>query len=78
MGEAADALHGLLDNEQLQDAVLLVFANKHDLGGAMTVSEVSETLKLNQLRGRRWYIQGCSANRGEGLQEGMEWLVNSI
>jgi hypothetical protein len=33
MGEAADALHGLLDNEQLQDAVLLVFANKHDLGG---------------------------------------------
>jgi ADP-ribosylation factor protein 1 len=78
IGEAADELHKSLDYEELQNTVLLVFANKHDLPGALTVNEVCETLRLHQLRGRMWFIQGCSAIRGEGLQEGMEWLANSI
>jgi ADP-ribosylation factor-like protein 3 len=29
-------------------------------------------------RGRSWHIQGASAKTGEGLQEGMEWLVQMI
>jgi ADP-ribosylation factor protein 1 len=78
MGEAAEELQKILDNEELQDTVLLVFANKTDLAGAMNVAEVCEALKLHQLRGRRWYIQGCSASRGDGLQEGIAWLGNSI
>jgi hypothetical protein len=29
-------------------------------------------------RDRPWHIQGCSAKTGEGLQDGMEWIVSQI
>lgn len=54
---------------------LLVFANKQDLVGSMTASEVAESLQLLTIRDRAWQIQGCSAKDGEGLREGMEWLI---
>jgi len=42
-------------------------------------SQISEGLNLAALpRGRSWHIQGASAKTGEGLQEGMEWLVQMI
>lgn len=41
--------------------------------------QISEGLNLASLpRSRNWHIQGCSAKTGEGLQEGMEWLVQMI
>jgi len=41
--------------------------------------QISEGLNLAALpRGRSWHIQGASAKTGEGLQEGMEWLVQMI
>jgi signal recognition particle receptor subunit beta len=39
------------------DAVLLVFANKHDLPAAMTAAEITDALDLRSLRQREWYIQ---------------------
>jgi hypothetical protein len=30
--------------------------------------QVTEELELNNLRDRRWHIQGCSAKTGDGLQ----------
>lgn len=42
-----------LQEEELRDAVLLVFANKQDLPNAMFVSELTERLQLKQLRNRR-------------------------
>ena len=34
-------------------------------------------LGLEGIQDRIWQIQACSAKTGEGLQEGMEWLVAS-
>lgn len=45
----------MLQEEELKDAVLLVFANKQDMG-VMSVAEISEKLGLHTLRGREWYI----------------------
>lgn len=39
-----------LDEEELRDAVLLVFANKQDLPNALSASELTEKLKLNQVK----------------------------
>ena len=47
----------MLAEDELRDAVLLVFANKQDLPNAMKVQEVTERLGLNKLRNRQWYIQ---------------------
>ena len=32
---------------------------------------------LEGIQDRIWQIQACSAKTGEGLQDGMEWLVAS-
>lgn len=78
MEESGVELKQILDEERLADTPLLIMANKNDLMNAMDAGEVTEELELNNLRDRRWHIQGCSAKTGDGLQEGMEWVVSEI
>lgn len=40
--------------------------------------QISTGLNLHTIRDREWQIQSCSAKTGEGLQEGLEWLINTI
>jgi len=75
---AKDELNRMLAEDELRDAVLLVFANKQDLPNAMKVQDVTERLGLARLRSRRWYIQGASAPTGDGLYEGLDWLSNTL
>ena len=75
---AKDELNRMLAEDELRDAVLLVFANKQDLPNAMKVQEVTERLGLNKLRNRQWYIQGASAPTGDGLYEGLDWLSATL
>ena len=75
LGTAADELAAMLNEEELRDAALLVFANKQDQPGAKGAGEISEALKLGELRDRNWSIVACSAIEGKGLNEGMDWLV---
>ena len=65
----------MLNEEELRDAALLVFANKQDQPGAKGAGEISEALKLGELRDRNWSIVACSAIDGKGINEGMDWLV---
>ncbi len=55
----------------------MVFANKQDIEGAMTPSEISTALGLSALKSRTWAIFKTSAIKGEGLEEAMEWWVTS-
>merc|ERR1712045_118475 len=75
---AKEELHRMLAEDELRDAVVLVFANKQDLPNAMSVNEVTEKLGLNQLRNRQWYIQSTCATTGDGLYEGLDWLSNTL
>lgn len=75
---AKDELHRMLAEDELANSVLLVFANKQDLPGAMKVQEVTDRLGLNKIRNRQWFIQGSSAPSGAGLFEGLDWLVNAL
>jgi ADP-ribosylation factor-like protein 1 len=68
-------LLALLAEEELQDCKLLVFANKQDQEGALTVAEVSDALGLDTLKGRQWTIQPSCAIEGKGLNEGLDWCV---
>lgn len=74
---AADELAAMLNEEELKDAALLVFANKQDQPGAKGAGEISEALRLGELRDRNWSIMACSAVDGSGVNEGMDWLVVS-
>ncbi|KAH7704543.1 ADP-ribosylation factor 1-like 2-like protein [Aphelenchoides avenae] len=78
MGEAREELHQMLLDDELRDAILLVFANKQDMPKAMSPAEVTDALGLPEMRGREWYIQATRATTGEGLYEGLDWLSNQL
>lgn len=71
-------LYNMLADEQLRYASLLVFANKQDVKGSMSSSEISEQLNLTSIRDHGWHIQPCCALSGEGLYQGLEWLAQRV
>ncbi|XP_012836379.1 PREDICTED: ADP-ribosylation factor-like, partial [Erythranthe guttata] len=52
--DAKDELNMMLNQDELREAVLLVFANKQDLSNAMNADELTDKLGLNSIK-RRWY-----------------------
>mmetsp|Transcript_8815 Transcript_8815/g.12916 ORF Transcript_8815/g.12916 Transcript_8815/m.12916 type:complete len:183 (+) Transcript_8815:14-562(+) len=76
--EARDELHRMLNEDELRDAIVLVFANKQDLPNAMNAADLTEKLGLQTLGRRTWYIQGTCATSGEGLYEGLDWLSSQL
>uniref|UniRef100_A0A8C8MMK6 RING-type E3 ubiquitin transferase n=1 Tax=Oncorhynchus tshawytscha TaxID=74940 RepID=A0A8C8MMK6_ONCTS len=77
--EAHSELAKLLTEKELRDALLLIFANKQDVPGAVSVEEMTELLSLHKLCcGRSWHIQGCDARSGMGLHEGLDWLSRQL
>ncbi|CAK6960849.1 ADP-ribosylation factor 4-like [Scomber scombrus] len=75
--EAADELHKMLQDDELRDATLLVFANKQDLPRALPVSDITEALSLSGVS-QPWFVQASCAVSGTGLAEGLDWLSNQI
>lgn len=72
MEESRSELQEVLKDLDSDQIPVLVFANKQDLPGAVSASDVAQKLGLHQLRGRPWHIQGTCATSGDGLYEGME------
>ncbi|CAG8576543.1 5891_t:CDS:2 [Dentiscutata erythropus] len=73
LSTSREELHAMLDEEELREAALLVFANKQDMVGALTSAEVSDALGLSTLKNRQWSIYKTSAVKGDGLTEGLDW-----
>ena len=68
----------MLSEEELNGVPLLVFCNKQDMEGALKPEEISEQLGLaGGEKGRDWSVRGSCATKGEGLEEGLDWYVNS-
>ena len=76
--EARDELHKLLEEDELRDAILLVYANKQDLPNAIKPQDLSSRLRLNTITNRPWQCQGACATTGDGLCEGLDWLGAQI
>ncbi|KAH8426044.1 putative ADP-ribosylation factor [Aspergillus melleus] len=52
--EAREELQRMLNEDELRDALLLVFANKQDLPNAMSPAEITQQLGLQSLTRRPW------------------------
>jgi len=76
--EARQELHRIIQDREMKDSLLLVFANKQDLPGAMSPTEVTERLQLTKLQGKVWYVVPSCATTGEGLFEGLGWLSTNV
>ncbi|XP_059777328.1 ADP-ribosylation factor-like protein 6 isoform X1 [Balaenoptera ricei] len=57
---------------------ILFFANKMDLRDAVTSVKVSQLLCLENIKDKPWHICASDAIKGEGLQEGVDWLQDQI
>merc|ERR1711975_3052 len=76
--DAREELNKMLGEDEMRDAVLLVFANKQGLPQAMPAAEVTEKLGLNSMRNRQWFIQSACATTGDGLYEGLDWMSRTL
>ncbi|KAF2143432.1 uncharacterized protein K452DRAFT_286260 [Aplosporella prunicola CBS 121167] len=68
-------LKGLLLEERLMGASLLVFKNKSDVPGAMSDDEIRQGLELEAITTHKWTIKACSAMTGLNLEEGLAWVI---
>ncbi|KAF3849677.1 hypothetical protein F7725_019396 [Dissostichus mawsoni] len=75
--EAKQELHRIINDREMRDAIILIFANKQDLPDAMKPHEIQEKLGLTRIRDRNWYVQPSCATTGDGLYEGLTWLTSN-
>ncbi|KAK4879499.1 hypothetical protein RN001_007645 [Aquatica leii] len=73
-----EELHKMLSHEELSKAGVLIYANKQDIKGSMTATEISRQLDLTSIKKQQWHIQSCCALTGEGLYQGLEWIVSRL
>lgn len=73
-----EELYGMLAHEDLKRASLLIYANKQDVKGSMTAAEISHNLNLTSIKDHVWHIQACCALSGQGLYQGLEWIVSNL
>nr|CCA21604.1 ADPribosylation factor family putative [Albugo laibachii Nc14] len=61
-----DELHRMLNEDELRDSILLIFANKQDLPNAMSAAEMTDKLGLHALRNRKWIgLAFCKPSQGK-------------
>lgn len=76
--EAKEEFHRVLSDELLKSVAILVYANKRDLPNAASASDVAKALGLSSERARHWTVQDSNAVSGDGLLEGMTWMITSL
>ncbi|KAN0025561.1 hypothetical protein ACTFIU_001838 [Dictyostelium citrinum] len=76
--EVKEEIDNLLIQDELKGVQLLIFANKQDMNNAMNTAEIVNSLNLNSIKDRKWYVQPCSALRSDGIYEGFDWVANSL
>jgi len=76
--EAGEELQRVLSDDLLRDAIVLVYANKQDLPNAVSCKDVAKAMQLHRDRQRIWHVQSAVAPKGDGLYEGLDWMVKEL
>jgi len=78
--ESKKSFDAMISNENLFDIPLLVLANKQDLPECMGVREVKPIFQDNveHIGSRECMVLPTSGLTGDGVAEGIEWLVQCI
>jgi signal recognition particle receptor subunit beta len=70
--ESREVLFRLLDEDELRDSVLLIYANKQNLPNVIKPRDLADRLRINSITNRAWHVQGTCATTGDGLYEGLD------
>merc|ERR1712039_840188 len=76
MDEAKKSLLEVISHEHLQGVPLLCMANKQDSPNALDVKGLSRLFDFEKILGDRpHHVHPCCALQGQGLQDGVRWLM---
>ncbi|XP_061179785.1 E3 ubiquitin-protein ligase TRIM23-like [Saccostrea echinata] len=79
LAESFNELAKLVQEKELKEASLLIFANKQDVETCVSIESITGNFGLFKLCcNRSWHIQACDAKSGFGLQDGIEWLSRQM
>ena len=79
LAKAREALQGMLIDAELRGKPLLVFANKQDLPGCMTATQLATSLGLRTAAcASPWHVQACTSLTGDGLYPGLAWYAEAL
>ncbi len=59
-------------------APIVVFANKQDLENVVPTNEIAESLHLDELQSHPTHVQETCALSGQGLFDGLNWLLGIL
>mmetsp|Transcript_8263 Transcript_8263/g.8131 ORF Transcript_8263/g.8131 Transcript_8263/m.8131 type:complete len:88 (+) Transcript_8263:285-548(+) len=68
-------LQELLRDDLLRGLPFLIVANKKDISNDFTEEQLTEMLELDRSKKDQWEIVKACATTGEGLREGLLWLL---
>lgn len=71
-------LDALMRNPLLQSIPFLIFANKQDIACAATTSQVTDAMKMYQVKNRPWKVAESVGVSGVGIDEGFNWLSKNV
>jgi len=74
---AKDELNRILGKSS-QRVPVLFLANKEDRPDSMSTPECISQLGLEKITDRAWMIVSTNARKGDGLEEAIDWLAESI
>ncbi|CAN0034896.1 ADP-ribosylation factor-related protein 1 isoform X1 [Lethenteron reissneri] len=78
--ESRDAFDKMVSSEALEGVPLLVLANKQDMEGCLTVPDIKTAFSdsATKIGKRDCLVQPSSALTGDGVNEGIEWMVKCV
>ena len=62
----------------LSESIIIKTFFKHDLPGAMSISEVTDQMNMHSICNYAWYFEPLCATNGNGLYEGLDWLSSEL
>ena len=78
LAEAREELFGIIKSPEMNRCPVVVVANKQDLPGALTTSQIADQLDLVKIRDREWFIQGACASACDGIYEAMQEMARLV
>ena len=73
-----EELAGVLKDADLTECPLLIYANKQDKEGAISMDELSKILEFDKTEKKSKFLVPCSALKNEGLLPGLDKIVEVI
>ncbi|KAM9323140.1 ADP-ribosylation factor-like protein 14 [Pholidichthys leucotaenia] len=77
--EASKELENTLRSDDLRGLPVVLLANKQDVSGALTATEIKDRFNARKVcSGRDWFVQPCSGSTGFGVEEAFRRVVHMV